>query len=320
MTDELHTLSGAYAVHALPYAEWVLYEEHLLACSACWMEVRRLRETAARLAEAVAEPPPATLRQRLLDAAHELRRPEERPERGSGAVPDDSPTIWRPPASRTPAAPPVAPHVPSSAPPSAPPSASPSEPEDSPTLRIPSEPEQHPPFRTAPELPAAREGGRVVLLRRRRARVTAGLAAVAAAAAVALGAVAVDARRDLSDLTARNDEVIAVLAAPDAETVRQPATSGGTGTVVISRARGRMVFASSGLAELPRSKGYELWLMGPDGPRPAGMLDRAEGGLTAPLLITPERGDDRVALTVEPAAGSGRPTTQPILLAELPEA
>ncbi len=281
MTDELHTLSGAYAVHALPYAEWVLYEEHLVACPECWVEVRRLRETAARLAEAVAEPPPAALRQRLLEAAHELRRPEERPEWGSGAVPDDSPTIWRPPASRTPPAPPAAP-------PTAPPSASP----------------------VAPP----------VLLGRRRARVTAGLAAVAAAAAVALGAVALDARRDLRDLTARNDEVIAVLAAPDAETVRRPATSGGTGTVVISRARGRMVFASSGLAELPRSKGYELWLMGPDGPRPAGMLDRTEGGLTTPLLITPERGDDRVAITVEPAAGSGRPTTQPILLAELPEA
>ncbi|MEU6781749.1 anti-sigma factor [Nonomuraea angiospora] len=286
MTDDLHTLSGAYAVHALPYAEWVLYEEHLLACSACWMEVRRLRETAARLAEAVAEPPPATLRRRLLAAAHELRRPEERPERGPGAVPDDSPTIWRPPASRPPAAPPVAPPTPPS----------------------------------AQELPAAREGARVVPLRRRRAKVTAGLAAVAAAAAVALGAVALDARRDLSDLTARNDEVIAVLAAPDAETVRRPATSGGTATIVISRARGRMVFASSGLAELPRSKAYELWLMGPDGPRPAGMLDRAGGGLTTPLLITPERGDDRVAVTVEPAAGSGRPTTQPILLAELPDA
>jgi hypothetical protein len=274
MTDGLHTLSGAYAVHALPYAEWVLYEEHLPACPACWAEVRRLRETAARLAEAVAEPPPAALRRRLLDAAHELRRPEprrpeERPEWGSGAVPDDSPTIWRPPASRAPAARPVAPPVP---------------------------------------------------LRRRRAKVMAGLAAVAAAAAVALGAVALDARRDLSELTARNDEVIAVLAAPDAKTVRRPATSGGTGTVVISRARGRMVFASSGLAELPRSKGYELWLMGPDGPRPAGMLDRAEGGLTAPLLITPERGEDRVALTVEPAAGSGKPTTRPILLAELPDA
>ncbi|MET7326575.1 anti-sigma factor [Nonomuraea sp. NPDC005650] len=279
MTDELHTLSGAYAVHALPYAEWVLFEEHLLACSACWVEVRRLRETAARLAEAVAEPPPAMLRQRLLAAAHELRRP----------VPDDAPTLRVLREPERPAA-------------------------------FTTRPEEPVVSGTTPEIPVAPESGRVVPLRRGRARLTAGLAAVAAAAAVALGAVALDARRDVSDLTARNDELIAVLAAPDAETVRRPVTSGGTGTVVISRSRGRMMFASSGLSELPRSKGYELWLMGPDGPRPAGMLDRARGDLTTPLLITPDRADDRVALTVEPAAGSRRPTTQPILLAELPTA
>ncbi|WP_157549889.1 M64 family metallopeptidase [Nonomuraea candida] len=72
-------------------------------------------------------------------------------------------------------------------------------------------------------------------------------------------------------------ELTAVLAAPDAETVRRPITSGGTGTVVISRSRGRLVFASSGLPELPESRGYALWLMGPDGPRPAGLLDRRAG-------------------------------------------
>ncbi|WP_433442618.1 anti-sigma factor [Nonomuraea sp. CA-141351] len=282
MTDELHTLSGAYAVHALSYAEWVAFEEHLPACQVCGAEVRLLRETAARLAEAVAEPPPATLRRRLLAAAHESRRPGVRP----AQAPDDSPTIWRP---REPA----------------PGSANP------PTIRIPLEPQQP---------AAALEGGRVVPLRRGRARVMAGLAAVAAAAAVALGAVAIDARRDLGDLASRNEEVIAVLAAPDAETVRRPVTSGGTGTVVISRSRGRMVFTSSGLPELPGSQGYELWLMGHDGPRPAGMLDRAGDGLTTPLLVTPERGDDQVALTVEPASGSGKPTTRPILLADLPEA
>ncbi|MEQ4718467.1 anti-sigma factor [Nonomuraea sp. B19D2] len=275
MTDELHTLSGAYAVHALPYAEWVLFDKHLPACQACEAEVRRLRETAARLAGTVAEPPPAALRGRLLAAAHESRHPGIQPEQ----LPDDSPTVWR-------------------------------RPEGLPTIRTPPEPGQ----------PAAVNTGRVVPLRRGRAKVTAGLAAVAAAAAVALGAVAVDARRDLGELAARNDEVIAVLAAPDAETVRRPVTSGGTATVVISRSRGRMVFASSGLPELPGSKGYELWLMGRDGPRPAGMLDRAEHGLTTPLLVTPERGDDRVALTVEPAAGSEKPTTRPILLADLPEA
>ncbi|TMR91793.1 anti-sigma factor [Nonomuraea basaltis] len=321
MNDELHTLSGAYAVHALPYAEWVLFEEHLRACQGCGAEIRRLRETAARLAETVAEPPPAVLRDRLLAAAHESRRGDVQEERGQPErVSDDSPTIWRPPQTRAPGA----------APPAAGQGVAPP-PEDSPTLRMPPgqgqeaafgmAPGQEPVFRTAPEMPVRPEGGgEVVPLRRRRSKVLAGLAAVSAAAAVALGAVAFDARRDLGDLTARNQEMVAVLAAPDARTVRQPVTSGGTGTVVISRSAGRMMFTSSGLPELPDSRAYELWLMGPDGPRPAGLLVRAEGGVTTPVLVAPLREDDRVALTVEPAGGSRKPTTQPILLADLPGA
>jgi hypothetical protein len=183
----------------------------------------------------------------------------------------------------------------------------------------------------------------------------AGLAAVCAAAAVGLGAVAVDARRDsdglaaesrrlaeanqrLSDANQRlagvnrqvaeanqrlagvNRHVAVLLAASDARTVRRPVTSGGTVTLVVSRSAGRLLFTSSGLPALPESRGYELWLMGPDGPRPAGLLGRAEDGVTAPVVVTPLRGDERVALTVEPARGSPRPTTDPILLAHLPAA
>ncbi|TDD43446.1 anti-sigma factor, partial [Nonomuraea terrae] len=158
--------------------------------------------------------------------------------------------------------------------------------------------------------------------RQRRGRVPAGVAAVAVAAAVALGVLALDARRDLGDLTARNAELAAVLAAPDAETVRHPATSGGTGTVVISRAMGRMVFASSGLPELPVGRTYELWLMGPDGPRPGGLLGEggAEDETTTPVVLPAGPGDGHVALTVEPAGGSDSPTTPPVLLAALPDA
>ncbi|PZG22018.1 hypothetical protein C1J01_05285 [Nonomuraea aridisoli] len=145
----------------------------------------------------------------------------------------------------------------------------------------------------------------------------AGVAAVAVAAAVALGAVAFDARRDLA---ARNTELAAVLAAPDAVTVRRPVTSGGTGTVVISRARGRMVFASSDLPELPAGRTYELWFMGPDGPRPAGLLGGSAEETTTSVLLTARPGDGHVALTVEPAGGSDSPTTPPLLLAALPEA
>ncbi|MEO3867780.1 anti-sigma factor [Nonomuraea sp. B12E4] len=302
MNEELHTLAGAYAVHALPYAEWVLFEEHLLGCPRCGAEVRRLRETAARLAEAVAEPPPGRLRQRLLSAAHERRRPD------APARPyDDSPTIWRPRQERTPEA------VPPDAPTMSLPGLRPGQGEGDTAGRPPGQA-----YRMAPRIPVTPEGGQVVPLRPRRTKLLAGLAAAAAAAAVVLGVLALDTRRELDIVNARNGEMLAVLAAPDAETMRQPVTSGGTGTVVISRSRGRMVFASSDLPELPRGQGYELWLMGPGGPRAAGMLTRDEDGLTTPMLVTAVPDDDQVALTVEPARGSEKPTSPPILLTRLP--
>ncbi|NJP88105.1 anti-sigma factor [Nonomuraea sp. FMUSA5-5] len=311
MKDELHTLSGAYAVHALPYAEWVLFEEHLHACGPCADEVRHLRETAARLAEAVAERPPARLRRRLLDAASRSRGFEDPPE----PVRDDSPTVWRrPPAVGArpsgDAFPPGDVRPPGEALPSG-------EAPDPSTLRLP--PAQNP-YRTAAAIPVTADGGQVVPLPRRRTRAMAALTAVAAAAAVALGVVALDARHDLSELTSRNEELVTVLAAPDAKTMRRPVKTGGTGTVVISRDMGRMVFTSSGLPELPDSQGYELWLMGPGGPRPAGLLDRRQDGVSHPMLLAPLDRDGRVALTVEPAGGSERPTTTPIMLAELPKA
>ncbi|MGW0804534.1 anti-sigma factor [Nonomuraea sp. NPDC002799] len=335
MNDGLHILSGAYAVHALPYAEWVLFEEHLVACACCEAEVRRLRETAARLAEAVAAEPPARLRARLIAAAHRVRGP------GLRQAHDDSPTVWRPPADRRPAA------APPDAPTLALPGAVPLDPGNSPTLGLPPDsgrgsvvglpsgvappdydngptlglpPERRPAVVTGAGTPVPAEGGEVVPLRRRRTKVLAGLAAASVAAAVAFGVVALDARRDLGELGSRNSELLAVLAAPDAATVRQPVTAGGTGTVVISRARKRMIFTAWGLPDLPDAKAYELWLMDDDGPRPAGMLAPAHDGLTPPILVTPKGGDARVALTVEPVAGSERPTTQPILLAELPSA
>ncbi|WP_420819201.1 anti-sigma factor [Nonomuraea lactucae] len=162
--------------------------------------------------------------------------------------------------------------------------------------------------------------GEVVALRSSRARALAGVAAIASAAAIALGVVAFDARRDLGDLQLREREVAAVLSAPDARMVRLRVTSGGSGTVTISRARGGMVFTTTGLPRLPDARVYELWLMGPDGARPAGLLDRRAGGPSGPVLLRPLDGDQRVGLTVEPAGGSRKPTTRPVLLADLPPA
>ena len=46
--EELHTLTGAYALDALDSAELDRFTHHLHRCPACANEVRGLQETAAR--------------------------------------------------------------------------------------------------------------------------------------------------------------------------------------------------------------------------------------------------------------------------------
>ncbi|RLV65505.1 Anti-sigma-K factor RskA [Streptomyces sp. CBMAI 2042] len=65
-TADLHTLTGAYALHALPEDERREFERHLSDCEACTQEVRELSATAARLGLAAAESPPRELRERVL--------------------------------------------------------------------------------------------------------------------------------------------------------------------------------------------------------------------------------------------------------------
>ncbi|MFE1174022.1 anti-sigma factor domain-containing protein [Streptomyces sp. NPDC058773] len=73
-TIDLHTLTGAYALGALSEQESAEFTRHLAHCQACTQEVRELQETAARLALAVAEVPPAGLRTRVMAALPEVRQ------------------------------------------------------------------------------------------------------------------------------------------------------------------------------------------------------------------------------------------------------
>jgi hypothetical protein len=105
-----------------------------------------------------------------------------------------------------------------------------------------------------------------------------------------------------------NAHIAAVLTAPDAITLTAAVRSGGTSTIVMSPAEGRLVFAASGLAPLPRSKCYMLWLLRPGGDIPASRLPPPLDGMTGPVVAAGVSDHDHVGLTIEPAQGSSRPT------------
>lgn len=92
MSTELHTLSGAFALHALSPEEAEQFRRHLEECAVCRQEVRELQAAAAAMGQAEAVAPPAHLRQRVLAAAD--RTPQQPPRTGGGTVVEVPPHRW----------------------------------------------------------------------------------------------------------------------------------------------------------------------------------------------------------------------------------
>jgi anti-sigma factor RsiW len=189
---------------------------------------------------------------------------------------------------------------------------------------------QVPPQVAAPE-PGSLRAGRPGGLRAARQAVRLGrpgwprvltMAAIAfaivfAGAAIGLGLHSSSMQNRLSAAEQRDHAIAAVLTAKDAVMRTAAVSTGGTATVVMSHRERSLVFIASKLSALPASQGYELWLMGPSGDRPAGMLPPEHDGMSGPMVVSGLRAGDQVALTVEPAAGSRQPTGPPIVLVGL---
>ncbi|MFJ2112756.1 MULTISPECIES: anti-sigma factor domain-containing protein [unclassified Streptomyces] len=247
---DLHTLTGAYALHALAPRERAEFERHLDVCEACVQEVRELAATAARLGRAVAVTPPPDLKEQVL-------------------------------------------------------------------RRIATE-RQDPPKAA----PSPRPGGGAA---RGRALSRFALAACLAAA-VGFGGVAGwqyqearDARGHTRAEQQRSEELATVLAAPDAKAVTGRLTADATGTVVVSRSRGKAAFIATGMPKPPRGKVYELWYNDGGTMRAAGLLDLS-GGSGSVLMDGSLEGASGMGITVEPAGGSKRPTSDPLALMDFPAA
>jgi anti-sigma-K factor RskA len=146
-----------------------------------------------------------------------------------------------------------------------------------------------------------------------RAGLTAGILTLAAAVAL-LVIVQVSTIRQLHQAQAGNSAIAAVLAAPDARIQSAPAATGGTVTAVMSLRQHEAVITAS-LPALPGTRVYQLWVMNPAGAaRSVGLLTTARPGSMAPVLASGVLPGDRIGITVEPAGGTTRPTTTPLVI------
>ncbi len=92
--QDLHTLTGAYALDALdPGSELTRFTRHLTRCPSCASEVRGFREVATAMAFAATTEPPPELRDRVMAAVARTRqlppeiRTHVRPRRTRGTAP-----------------------------------------------------------------------------------------------------------------------------------------------------------------------------------------------------------------------------------------
>jgi anti-sigma-K factor RskA len=142
----------------------------------------------------------------------------------------------------------------------------------------------------------------------------AGVVAAVLAAATVAGVTALRDEHRISQDQASRHELAAVLSAPDMVMLTAKVTGGGKATVLMSHHMRALVFAVAGLPPLPAAKGYELWLIGPSGSRPQGMLP---AGAARPMMVAGLADGDQVGVTIEPRGGSAQPTTRPVLLMPL---
>ncbi|MFG2616270.1 anti-sigma factor domain-containing protein [Streptomyces sp. NPDC048507] len=159
------------------------------------------------------------------------------------------------------------------------------------------------------QLPPQRRG--MVTLRRRALPVA---LAACLTGVLALGGAAVWEHQRAGRAAEALDGLTAVLTAPDARTATGRSADGATAKVVVSASRDRAAFLSSGLPGAPAGRTYQLWFADGATMRPAGLL----GGDGTAVLSAPVGRATAVGLTEEPAGGSERPTSAPLMLLALP--
>ncbi len=78
----------------------------------------------------------------------------------------------------------------------------------------------------------------------------------------------------------------------------------------------RAVLVAEDMPPVPEGKIYQIWVIEDDVPKPSGLFEPRQDSVAA-VVENPLDGADAVAVTVEPEGGSPKPTSDPMLAAEV---
>jgi anti-sigma-K factor RskA len=142
-------------------------------------------------------------------------------------------------------------------------------------------------------------------------------AIIGIAAAVALiigGGVAVNAISTNVTQSAEANQLAAIQAASDSQSLKGSVAGGGKATLVYAPSLKASALIVEGMNALPADKVYELWYINEAGARPAGTFTIGPDGKMWQVLEGTMTPGDAVGVTVEPHGGSTAPTTDPVLV------
>ena len=283
MTDreELHLLSGAYALNALESDEKARFEAYLLTSEETRTEVASLSDTAVRLGLSTAPVlPPTDLRARLM--AQIAVTPQRSPE------PVERPTLTAVPAAL---------------------------PEVRARQTTPQLITQRDASAEAVREASFGEPSRAATKAAARwyTRPASILVAVAAAVALFVGG-------NILGLSTGNQSqqqaaaISAIVSASDYQQAKANVSGGGTATFVWSVGLKQSAVVIDKLPKLADGKTYQLWYIDKgSNTTSAGIFPAASSGTTVRVLAGAMSAGDTIGITVEPSGGSKAPTTAPIV-------
>lgn len=284
MEQQLHLLTGSYALNALAEQERGDFERYALTDPEAWEEVRGLSETAALLAYGTAaETPPAALKADVMAA---IRNTRQLP--AASVVRDISTATGTPGRSR---------------------------PAGGRRAGARVDAHQHtrgPRRRWVPALSAA--AALVVF-----AGVgLGGWAAGEAATQRQMEQKIVAMQAQQAQAQAQQAAMLGIVSSPDAKLATTALSEGGSVTVASSGKANQAAIMVQDMPPLPAGKTYELWYISAAGAVPAGLMATGDAPVDGmQVLHGPLDGATHVGITVEPAGGSPAPTTTPLLVQAL---